>query len=270
MIFLTGYHRTGTSSIYYDLCSRTKQRLFYPPARPLSKLINSLAETTLDQDVFYPSTSEISEIHSKVIQKFITEVYGDCNDFFLKSTDFIVNASYILNVIAGSRIIVIIRNPLPTISSLLRTREQELESQDERNQEALQIAKEYCSTYNSVMNIERKFRERIFFVKYETFCQDPREYLEPLKNFTGNNFSDTVDPHESAIFYEKYEIFTKLISTQPYWKNFVTPYTGKKISSAPSKINTSRPYNFDQLETLSYVKDNLDPILIDSEMIRLA
>lgn len=269
MIILTGYHRTGTSAIYYDLCSRIRSMNFIPPARPLAKMISIFREDMEDDYSFYPQISAAKNHQSNLIKQFINDVYGRDDQVFLKSTDFIFNISYLLSILPKLRVVVVIRDPLPTISSLYNTRKIGDETFNDGTAMALDIAGEYCDVYNALITMAESKQERIFWVSYEEYCKSPTAYSKPLTNFCDLKFSSNVAIDECEQFYLKYKSYASLMRRHGYWARFITDYTGKPITSKPSNRGASELYSFDHSEILNFLSTNIDPKLIQNGLIGL-
>lgn len=269
MVFLTGYHRTGTSAIYYDLCSRARSIDFIPPARPLAKLINIFCEDMEDGFSFYPQRTGAQSHQSNVIMEFIHEVYGRGDRVFLKCTDFIFFIPYLLTILQNLYFIVVIRDPLPTISSLYGAQKAGYGNSHNGTDLVLKIANEYCNVYNSLMFLDENKLDKIFWIKFEDYCKNPTTYLKSLTNFCELEFHKVVSTREVEKFYQEYKSYTSVMRQHDYWKNYITDYTGEPITSIPSKRSAAELENFDRDRVVDFLYEKMHPKLVRNGLVSL-
>jgi hypothetical protein len=260
MLFLTGYHRSGTSAIYYDLIRRTNKREFLPPARAVARLLETISAIRTHDSIFLPRRSS-GVILKETFLSLIREVYGRTDNLFLKSTDFIAYIEDILEICPDGQMIIVMRDPVAIVSSLLSARKLDQISEELREAAIRQICDDLCSKYNQTVTSHTRHKGRLIWIRYEDYVRDPDRTADRISSVFDGFFSFSIPGDELKRFEGEFAAFCEELERDPYWSGFLTEYTRKPVSLRPAieRRPNLRPREVEFIS--SCVGSSLDPEL---------
>lgn len=264
--FLTGFHRSGTSAVYYDLTRKTQFCEPLPPARPLSNFLKYLGEIRSNDELFLPKRNETYHFGS-VAQHFIKTVYGRTDNLFLKSTDFIDSIDVISDLLPEVRWIILIRDPVMTVASLLKVKQSPDNFGINRSDFIQNTCFKICNAYNLAYQTEKNRGAQYVWINFEKFVSNRDSIFEKIQKISDDFFSYSMDEISKIKFDQGLTSMVNAIRNDNYWSKFVTEYSDAPLNQHPTTRTATFLDEGEKEYIRKYVFKNLNTNIQESLLI---
>lgn len=219
VLLIGGAMRSGTTVIHRALCTAENSNPYISESWFLSDIMRLYRWNLTRYDVRHADqfghVRNFRELIWLNVRQYILTVsvkYNDPELLILKHPELTYYFHELAEHFPNFRFIVIVRDPRDVIASIMEVAKRHHQSKIASPQTALKNIRQYCESYfayyANVFNHAESFGNRLIFIKYEDFMQEPGRELARISQFSGARYDqdramDFLPEHAAAANFDK-------------------------------------------------------------------
>lgn len=247
VLLIGGAMRSGTTVIHRALCTAENSNPYISESWYLSDIMRLYRWNLMRYDVRHAdqfgNVKNFRELIWLNIRQYLSLVsvkYNDPELLVIKHPELTYHFSELSRVFQNFKFIVIVRDPRDVIASIIKVAERHTENKIISPQTQLTDIKQHCdhyiSYYADVLNNLGKFNNRLIFVKYENFMNEPDNELQRISQFSGAKYDtrramEFLPEHAAAANFDKKsreeDPFSGAFWSDSYTESITTDRIGK-------------------------------------------
>lgn len=219
VLLIGGAARSGTTVIHRALCTAENSNPYISESLYLSEIMHLYRRNLMRYDARHAdqfgSVRNFRELIWLNIRQYLSLVSVKYNDPYLlviKHPGLTYFFSELSAAFLDFKFIVVVRDPRDVIASLMKVAERHKENKIISQQTQLVSIKQHCdyyiSYYENIFNDLGGFNNRLIFVKYENFMNEPDKVLQRISQFSGAKYDTSramkfLPEHAAAANFDK-------------------------------------------------------------------